>query len=175
MQVLARGIAMAFGALASVGTNAADLSYPRPVVEQPQFGIAAPPATAPAQVLIVPGPAASRPYPGGPVPPPLVGAYPYGTPVPVPPAPIPPTADVMPSANCPPVWRCGVRGCGWQPGCVPPPEHYSDQYEAPRQRYLDPRSPDPQVYVRPDALPPPEDYPGAYSRVYPGPTDPYSR
>jgi hypothetical protein len=170
MRVLTRGTAIVFATLASLGTNAADLSYPPPVVGQPQYGGAAPPAAAPPQVIIVPGPTASPYYPGAPVPPPPVGAYPYGTP-----APIPPRADVVPPTNCPPVWRCGVRGCGWQPGCIPP-QQYSDQYDAPGQRYLDPRSPGPQVYVPPDALPPPEHDPGPYSReVYPGSTGPYSR
>ena len=102
--------------------------------------------------------------------PPPVGAYPYGAL-----APIAPRADVVPPANCPPVWRCGVRGCAWQPGCIPP-QHYSDQYDALGQRYLDPRSTGPQVYVPPGALPPLEYDPGPYSReVYPGPTSPYSR
>jgi len=170
MRVLTRGTAIAFATLASLGANAADLSYPPPVVGQPQYGLAAPPTVAPPQVIIVPGPTASPQYPGVPVPPPLVGAYPYGAP-----PPIPPRADVVPPANCPPVWRCGVRGCAWQPGCIPP-QHYSDQYDAPGQRYLDPRSPGPQVYVPPDALPPPDYDPGPYSReVYPGPTGPYSR
>lgn len=171
MRVLTRGAAIAFATVVSLDTQAADLSYPPPVVGQPQYGMAAPPAAAPPpQVFIVPGPAAPPQSPSAPIPPPPVGAYPYGTP-----PPIPPRADVVPPANCPPVWRCGVGGCGWQPGCVPP-EHYSDQYDAPGQRYLGPRSPGPQVYVPPDAPPPPEHYPGPFSREgYPGPTGPYSR
>ena len=78
MRVLTRGTAIAFASLASLGANAADLSYPPPVVGQPQYGLAAPPTVAPSQVIIVPGPTASPQYPGVPVPPPLVGAYPYG-------------------------------------------------------------------------------------------------
>lgn len=176
MRVLARGTAITFATLASVSANAADLSYPAPVVEQPEYGMAAPPAAAPPQVIVIPGPAAYPRYPGAAIPPPVGGIYPYGAPAPLPPAPIPHATDVVPSANCPPVWRCGVRGCGWLTECVPPPEHYSDQYDAPGQRYFDPRSPHPQVYVGPDAPPPPEQYPGSYSsEVYPGPTDPYSR
>lgn len=180
MNVLARSAAITFAILASVSANAADLSYPPPVVGQPQYGMPAPPAGAPAQVIIVPNPAAYPQYPGAPVPPPPVVAYPYGTPAPVPPAPvppapIPPASYVVPPANCPPVWGCGARGCGWRPGCVPPPQNYSYQYDAPGQRYRDPQWPGPQVYVRPDAPPPPEPYPGGYSReVYPGPSDPYS-
>lgn len=176
MHVLASGIAVAF-AMVSVGANATDLSYPPPVVGRPQYGIAAPPAAAPPQAIIVPGAAAYPQYPGAPLPPPQFGTYPpYGTAAPIPPAPIPPRVDVVPPANCPPVWRCGVRGCGWLPGCVPPPEHYSEQYDAPGRRYFDPRLPSPPVYVRPDALPPPEYYRGPYSEeVYPGPADPYSR
>jgi hypothetical protein len=171
MRLLARGTATAIATMVSLGANAADLDYPPPIVGQPQYGMASPPAAAPSQVIIVPGPAASPPYPGAPVPTPPMGPYPYGTP-----PPLSPRADIAPPANCPPVWRCGVRGCGWQPGCVPPPEYYSEHYDAPGQRYLDPRSPGPQVYAPPDALPPPERYPGPYSpEVYPGPTGPYSR
>jgi len=170
MRVLTRGTAIAFATLVSFGTNAADLSYPPPVVGQPQYGLAAPPTVAPPQVIIVPGPTVFPQYPGAPFPPPPVGDYPYG-----PPAPIPPRADVVPPPNCPPVWRCGVRGCAWQPGCIPP-QQYSEQHDAPGQRYLDPRLPGPQVYVPPEALPPREYDPGPYSReVYPGPTGPYSR
>ena len=169
MRVLTRGTAIVFAILSSLGANAADLSYPPPVVGPPQYGMAAQPAAAPPRVIIVPGPTVSPLYPDAPVPPPG-GAYPYGAL-----APIAPRADVVPPANCPPVWRCGVRGCAWQPGCIPP-QHYSDQYDTPGQRYLDPRSPGPQVDVPPDALPPPEYDPGPYSReVYPGPTGPYSR
>ncbi len=170
MRVLTRGTAIAFGTMVSLGANAADLSYPPPpIVGQLQYGMAAPPVPAPPQVVIVPGQSASPQYPGAPLPSPPVGAYPYGTP-----APIAPRADVLPPANCPPVWRCDVRGCGWQSGCVPLPEHYSDQYDAPGQRYLDPRSPGHQVYVPPETSP--EHYPDPYSReVHPGPTGPYSR
>jgi hypothetical protein len=176
MHLLARGAAIAFATLASVGANAADLNYPPPVVGQPQYGMATPPVAAPPQVIIVPGPGGYPQYPGVPIPPPPVGTYPYGALAPIPPAPIPPATYVGPPANCPPVWRCSARGCGWLPGCVPPPENYSDEYDAPGQRYLDQRSPEPQVYFRPDALPPPAQYPGPYSReVYPDPTDPYSQ
>ena len=209
MRMLARGTAITFASLASVtpasvSTNAADLSYPPPVVAQPQYGqpqygIAPPPAAAPPAVIIVPGPAAYPQYPGARVAAPPIGTYPYGTPAPIPPAPIPPApippgAGVVPPANCPPDWRCDARGCGWVPACAPLPRYGSDEYDAPGRRYFDPRSPGPQVYgpqvydpqydpqydrqvyVRPDAPPPPEQYPGPYSQdVYPGPTDPYPR
>jgi hypothetical protein len=170
MRLLVRGAATAIATMVSVGANAADLDYPPPPVGQPQYGFSSPPPVQPPQVIIVPGPTVPPQYPSAAVPPPPVG-YPYGTP-----PPIPPRADIVPPANCPPVWRCGVSGCGWQPGCLAPPEHYSDQYNAPGQRYLDPRSPGPQVYVPPHALPPPEHYPDPYSQeAYPAPTDPYSR
>ena len=171
MRLLARGAATAIATLISLGANAADLDYPPPPVGQPQYGMVSPPPVPPPQVIIVPGPTVPPQYPSATIPPPPVGPYPYGTP-----PPIPPRADIVPTPNCPPVWRCGVSGCGWQPGCLAPPEHYSDQYNAPGQRYLDPRSPGPQVYVPPHALPPPEHYPDPYSQeAYPAPTDPYSR
>ena len=49
MRVLTRGTAIAFATLASLGANAADLSYPPPVVGQPQYGLAEP-TVAPPQV-----------------------------------------------------------------------------------------------------------------------------
>jgi len=42
MRVLTRGTAIIFATLASLGANAADLSYPPPVVGPPQYGMAAP-------------------------------------------------------------------------------------------------------------------------------------
>jgi hypothetical protein len=171
MRLLARGAATAIATMVSVGANAADLDYPPPPVGQPQYGMGSPPLVQPPQVIIVPGPAVPPQYPSAAVPPPPVGPYPYGTP-----PPIPPRADVAPPVNCPLTWRCGQRGCGWQPACAPLPDHYSGQYELPRPRYLRPESPGPQVYSAPDALPPPEPYPGPYApEVYPGPTGPYSR
>jgi hypothetical protein len=171
MRLLARGAATAIATMVSVGANAADLDYPPPPVGQPQYGMAPPPPVQPPQVIIVPGPTVPPQYPSAAVPPPPVVPYPYGTP-----PPIPPRADVAPPANCPLTWRCGERGCGWQPACTPLPDRYSGQYELPRPRYLRPESPGPQVYSAPDALPPPEPYPGPYApEVYPGPTGPYSR
>src|SRR6516164_9022867 len=142
MRLLACGAATAIATMVSVGANAADLDYtpPPPPIGQPQFGMASPPPVPPPQVIIVPGPNVPPQYPSAAVPPPPIGPYPYGTP-----PPIPPRVGFVPPANCPPVWRCGVRGCAWQPGCLPP-QQYSDQYDAPGQRYLDPRSPGPQVY-----------------------------
>ncbi len=64
MRVLTRGTAIAFAIVVSSGTNAADLSYPPPVIGQPQYGMVAPPAAASPQVIIVPGAAASPQYPG---------------------------------------------------------------------------------------------------------------
>jgi hypothetical protein len=181
MRKLARGTAITFATLASAtlasfSANAADLSYPPPVFAQPQFGVAAPPAAAPPQVIVIPDAGAYPQYRGVPAPPPPIARYPYGAQGPIPPAPIPPRADIVPPANCPPVWRCGGRGCGWAPGCVAPPQRYSDQYGAPGPHYFDPRAPYPEVYDRPDAPPPPERYPGPYSsEVYPDPADPYFR
>jgi len=170
MRLLMRGAATAIATMLSVGANAADLDYPPPPVGQPLYGMAPPPPVQPSQVIIVPGPTVPPQYPSAAVPPPPVGPYPYGVP-----PPIPPRADLAPPANCPPIWRCGLRGCAWQPGCIPP-QQYSDQYDAPGHYYPDPRSPGPQVYVAPDALPPPERDLGPYSReVYPGPTGPYSQ
>jgi hypothetical protein len=169
MRLLARGTATAIATLVSLGANAADLNYSPPIVGQPQYGMA--PPVQPPQVIIVPGPTVPPQYPSATVPPPLVGPYPYGTP-----RPIPPRADVAPPATCPLAWRCGERGCGWQPACTPLPDRYSGQYESPRPGYLRPEPPGPQVYSAPDALPAPEPYPGPYApEGYPGPTGPYSR
>jgi hypothetical protein len=169
MRLLARGAATAIATIVSVGANAADLDYPPPPVGQLPYGMASRPPVQPPQVIIVPGPTVPPQYPSAALPPPPVGPYPYGTP-------LPPRAEVAPPINCPLTWRCGERGCGWQPSCAPPPERYSGQYESPRPRYLRPESPGPQVYSAPDALPPPEPYPGPYApEAYPGPTGPYSR
>ena len=171
MHLLARGAATAIATLISIGANAADLDYPPPLVGQPQYGMVSPPSVPPPQVIIVPGPTVPPQYPSATFPPPPVRPYPYG-----PPPPIPPRADVAPPVNCPLTWRCGERGCGWQPGCAPPPEHYSGRYESSRPGYLRPEPPGPQVYAAPNALPAPEPYPGPYApEVYPGPTGPYSR
>jgi hypothetical protein len=169
MHLLERGAAIAIVTLISLGANAADLGYPPPAVGQPQYGMASPPAAPPPQVIIVPGPAVQ--YPGGTFPPPPVRPYPYG-----PPPPIPPSADVGPSVNCPPTWRCGERGCDWQPGCALPPERYSGHYALPRPGYLRPEPPGPQVHAAPNGLAVPQPYPEPYApEVYPGPTGPYSR
>ena len=170
MRLLARGAATAIATVVSFGGNAADLNYPPPVLGQPQYGMAPPPAIAPPQVIIVPGPTASPQYNSATVPPPPVGAPPYGIA-----PPMAPRADVAPRAACPPTWRCGERGCGWQPGCIPPPERYSGQYESPDAVYPRPGSRGPQVYSTPDVSPAPERYPGPYSpQAYPDP-GPYSR
>jgi hypothetical protein len=171
MRLLERGAATAIATVVSFGANAADLGYPPPLVGQPQYGMASPPPVQPPQVIIVPGPNVPPQYPSAAVLSPPVGPYPYGSP-----PTSPPRADVAPPAICPPIWRCGEHGCGWQPGCGPPLERYSGHYELPRPGYLRPEPPGPQVYSGPNALPAPEPYPGPYApEVYPGPTGPYSR
>lgn len=170
MRLFARGAATAVVAAVSFGASAADLNYPPPVVGQPRYSMAPPTMVAPPQVIIVPGPTVSPQYNSAPVPPPPVGAPPYGV------APMAPGVNVAPRAACQPIWRCGERGCGWQPGCVPPPERYSGQYGPPGPVYPHPGSPGPQVYAPPDALPAPERYPDPYPpQVYPGPTSRYSQ
>ena len=165
MHLLARGAASAV-TLISLGANAADLDYPAPLVGQPQYGMVSPPPASAPQVVIIPGSTVAPQYPSRTAPP--VNPYAYG-----PPPPIPPRADVAP---CPPSWRCGERGCEWQPGCAAPPERYFGQYQPFGPGYLRPGPPGPQVYSGPNPLPAPEAYPGPYARqIYPGPTDPYSR
>jgi hypothetical protein len=154
--VLVRGAATAIVAVVSFGVNAADIDYPPPVVGRPQYGMAPPPPIASPQVIIIPGS-------------PPVGVPPYGSA-----SPVAPRVDVAPAAPCPPTWRCWERGCGWQPGCAPPAERYSGQYES-GPVYPRPGSPGPQLYS-PDSLPGPEPYPGPYSpQIYPDPRGPYSR
>ncbi len=84
------------------------------------------PPVAPPQVAVVPGPYSAQ------VPPP------YG---------VAPSAP--PRSACPLEWRCGYRGCGWRPVCVPRPEYYSDGYGPPG----------PPIYSGPEPLPRPEPYP----------------
>jgi hypothetical protein len=148
MRLLALSAATAIATMISFSVSAADIGYPPPVVGQDQYGVAPRPAVAPPQVIIIPAP------------PPRVGSSPYGVELPV-----DPRVDVVPRAACPPIWRCGDRGCGWQPGCAPRPEHYSGEYE----------SPDPQVYPGPGIPPAPEPYSGPYApQVYLGPDGSYS-
>jgi len=148
MRLLALSAATAIATMISFSVSAADIGYPPPVVRQDQYGVAPRPAVAPPQVIIIPAP------------PPRVGSSPYGVELPV-----APRVDVVPRAACPPIWRCGDRGCGWQPGCAPRPEHYSGEYE----------SPDPQVYPGPGIPPAPEPYSGPYApQVYLGPDGSYS-
>ncbi len=159
MRLLALCTATCITTTVSFGVNAADLAYPAPT---PPYGVAPRPAVPPPQVIIVPGPAAAPQYNygyGASAVPPMFGPPPNEVPPPV----APPVA-VAPSPACPPIWRCGDRGCGWQPTCAPRPEHYSDAYGVPG----------PRVYTGPDPSP----APGPYSRPYepqlgPGPTAPY--
>jgi hypothetical protein len=157
MRLLALSAATAIATMISFSVSAADIGYPPPVLGQDQYDLAPRPAVAPPQVIIIPTPPQ---YNGASVPPPGVGSSPYGAAPPV-----APRVDVVPRAACPPIRRCGDRGCGWQPGCAPRPEHYSGEYE----------SPDPQVYPGPGIPPPPEPYSGPYApQVYLGPNASYS-
>lgn len=149
MRLLALSTTTAIATMISFSVSAADIGYPPPVVGQDQYGLAPRPAVAPPQVIIIPAPPQ---YNGASVPPPGVGSSPYGVAPPV-----APRVDVVPRAACTPIWRCGDRGCGWQPGCEPRPEHYSGEYE----------SPDPQVYPGAGIPPAPEPYSGPYApQVY---------
>ena len=147
-------------AIVSFGVNAADLAFPPAVVGQPEYGVAPRPSMPP-QVIIVPGAAGAPQYNyGASVAPPVIGPPPYDV--------APPAArrlNVAPPAACPPIWRCGDRGCGWQPGCVPRPDRYSGAYG----------SPDPQLYSGSDPSPAPGPYFGPNApQIDPGPTAPYS-
>jgi hypothetical protein len=168
MRLFARSAAIGIVSVASFGASAADLDYPPPVVGQPQYSIVPPVAVAPPQAIVVPAPTLSSQYNRAPSPPPPV-APPYGIAPPVPPG-----VDVGPRAACQPIWRCGGRGCGWQPSCVPPPERYSGPYGPPADVY---GSPGPQYAPPPSSpAPVPELYPDPYSRqVYPAPSNPYSQ
>jgi hypothetical protein len=176
MRLLAFGIATAIVSLLPFDVNAADFASAPPMVGQPQYGVGPNVVAAPPLVIIVPAPTVSPQYDGATVPPPPGGAPPYGVARPM---------SVAPRAMCPPTWRCGERGCGWQSGCVPPPDRYSvpdrrlGQYESPGPVYPGNASPaperypspygslGPQVYSPPDASPAPERYPGPYGS--PGP------
>jgi hypothetical protein len=154
--LLALGAAIAFFTMLSSGVNAADLAFPPRVVGQPQYGLAPSPAIPPPQVIIIPGPTAPPPYNGAMLPPPVVGSPPYGL------APrVAPRVYAERRSACPLAWRCGDRGCGWQPGCAPPLERYPGG---------------PQVYSGPGGAPAPDQYPGQYElldpQVYSGPGSP---
>jgi hypothetical protein len=152
MQVLVLGAAIAVATI--VGANAADFTYPPPLAPPPPPAALPQPGVVPYPVspspVIVPGPAAP-PHHNAPVPPPVFGPSPYG----VGPQ-VPPQGAVVPRATCAPVWRCGDRGCNWQPSCAPPPERYYGASEPPgtqvypspapppaRERYLGPNVPQP--------------------------------
>jgi hypothetical protein len=155
MRSLALGIAIVIP-IAAFGVEAADLTYPPPLVEL-QYGAAPPPVGAPPPVIVIPG----RPVPqynGALVPPRVVGSSPYGVAPPV-----APRVGIGSPAACSLVWRCGDRGCGWEPGCTSHPERYSGPYQ----------SPSPQVYSGPEAPPTHEPYaePSA-PPVYSGPNGP---
>jgi hypothetical protein len=145
--LLALGAAIAFFTMLSSGVNAADLAFPPRVVGQPQYGLAPSPAIPPPQVIIIPGPTAPPPYNGAMLPPPVVGSPPYGL------APrVAPRVYAERRSACPLAWRCGDRGCGWQPGCAPPLERYPGG---------------PQVYSGPGGAPAPDQYPGQYESLGP--------
>lgn len=157
MRLLALSAATAIATMISFSVSAADIGYPLPVVGQDQYGVAPRQAVAPPQVIIIPAPPQ---YNGASVPPPGVGSSPYGVALPV-----APRVDVVPRAACPPIWRCGDRGCGWQPGCAPRPEYYSGEYE----------SDDPPVHPGPGIPPAPDPYSGPHApQVYLGPNGSYS-
>jgi len=158
------GVATAIIVLVPLAANAADINYPSPLIAQPRYGMASPaPAVAPPQVIIVPGPTASYDSAAVPPPPDVVPSYRMAPP-------ILPRAGVGP-LSCPPVWQCGERGCGWQPGCVPPPERYSGQYESPGPIYSRPEPPGARAYSSPDLAPPPQRYFDPYApQLYPGPS-----
>jgi hypothetical protein len=97
-------------------------------------------------------------------PPPAVMPPQYG--VAPPPAPLGPQVPVAPGpprAACGPVWRCGYHGCGWLPGCTPPPEFYPDGYGSP----LPDAYPDPEAQQEPELYYPRYGYPGQF--FYPDP------
>jgi hypothetical protein len=191
MRLFALRAAGAIPAMLSFGAIAADLVYPPPVVEQPQYGMA-PAVAPPAHVIIGPGPSAPPEYDGAALAPPPVGPSPYN---------IGPRADVAPHSVCPPSWRCSERDCSWQRDCAPYPERYFGPYGSPgpqvypspgdsprsqvypdtgllpdSERYSGPNgSLRPQLYPQPSVPPTPERYPGQYTPpVYPGPSGPYS-
>jgi hypothetical protein len=151
MRSLALGVVTIMAIGVSVGAKAADLAYPPPLVGPFQHGAAPPPAGVPPQVIVVPGPTAPPQHNGAPIPPPVIGSSPHGV-------------GVASPVACPPVWRCGDRGCNWRPGCA-----------AHRERYSGPYEPGPQVYSGPDAPTAQEPYSGPYApQVYSGPAGPYA-
>src|SRR5262249_4804813 len=161
MRLIALGTASVITTILSFSVEAADLFYPPSDVGSPQYGTAPPTAVAPPQVLVVPGaPVAVPHFDGAPAPPAAVGPSPYteGPRVAVPgAAPGPPP----PRAACDPVWRCGNAGCGWEPNCRPPAEHYAGPYRAAGAPALLGAPPPPGALPRPDrgagaaGLPPP--------------------
>jgi hypothetical protein len=137
MHSLAFGAAALIAVALSFGVKAADLAYPPPVINQSPYGVAPPAPVPPPRVIVVPGPYSAQ---------------------------VPSPYDVAPSAPprsaCPPEWRCGYRGCGWQPVCAPHSEYYSGRYGPP-------------IYSGPEALPRPEPYPHPLPpQVYSGPMPP---
>jgi hypothetical protein len=169
MRLLVIGAVTAIATLGSFNTKAADFAFP-PAGSSP-YAVAPVPAVTPPQVIIVPGPAAPpQYYSGAPGPPPAVGSYPYGIAPPAAPGSVAPGHPLPPRGACAPVWRCGDRGCGWQPGCVPRPEAYSGHYglagpqvysgpEPAPEPYSSPYgSSGPQVYYGPDTQSPREPY-----------------
>ena len=184
MRLIALGTASVITTILSFSVEAADLFYPPSDVGSPQYGTAPPTAVAPPQVLVVPGAPVAVPHiDGAPAPPLAVGPSPYteGPRVAVPgAAPGPPP----PRAACDPVWRCGNAGCGWEPNCRPPAEHYAGPYRSPGppvyseappppEPYAGPNgAPGPQVYSRPEAPPAPERYSGPYAPQTSGPYAP---
>jgi hypothetical protein len=113
--------------------------------------------TAIATVFSIGANAADLAYPPPVVMPPQYGVAPPPAPL-APQVPVAPGMPYPPRAACEPIWRCGYHGCGWLPGCAPPPEFYPNGYGSPL----------PDAYPDPEAQQQPEFYYPRY-RSYPDP------
>jgi len=162
MRLVALVAAGAIVAVSTSGVEAADFAYPPASVGPPEYGVAAPPAVAPPQVLVVPGAPDVLPrYNAAPVPPAVVRPSPYGEAPPVAPPGVAPGPSPTPRAACGPVWRCGSNGCGWDSSCAPYPEPYAYPHRSSGPPVYSPGPPAPQPYAGPNGVP--------GSRVYSGP------
>jgi hypothetical protein len=156
MRLFALGAATAILAVMPFDVDAADLAAPPPHFVGPEYGLAPGPAVAPPQVIVIPGFGRAPEYPGEPFPPAVVGSYPTAAP------PVGSEVAIVPSAACPPTWRCWDHACGWQQNCA-----------SSANRYYSPYGPhEPQVYVEPGARPPLDRYSGRYHVPVPQVTGP---
>jgi hypothetical protein len=173
MRLVALGAAGAIvAAVSTSGVEAADFAYPPAAVGPPEYGVAAPPAVAPPQVLVVPGAPDVVPwYNAAPVPPAVVRPSPYGEAPPVAPPGVAPGPSPTPRAACGPVWRCGSNGCGWDSSCAPYPEPYAFPHRSPGPPVYSPGPPAPQPYGGPNGVPGPRVYSGTNAPPAP---EPYS-